>query len=56
MTAEGMLALSSLLNLTALILVLFCSLCRLRNKVKNHSLVVASYDIVRNDGDFFRLV
>ncbi|XP_067042900.1 TATA-binding protein-associated factor 172-like [Acropora muricata] len=27
---------------------------RLRNKVKNHSLVVASYDIVRNDGDFFR--
>ena len=32
------------------------SLARLRNKVKNHSLVVASYDIVRNDGDFFRLV
>jgi len=29
---------------------------RLRNKVKNHSLVVASYDIVRNDGDFFRSV
>ncbi|CAH3137716.1 unnamed protein product [Pocillopora meandrina] len=29
---------------------------RLRNKVKNHSLVVASYDIVRNDGEFFRSV
>ena len=34
----------------------FYSLYRLRSKVKNHSLVVASYDIVRNDGDFFRLV
>ena len=32
----------------------FFSLLRLRNKVKNHSLVVASYDIVRNDGEFFR--
>ncbi|CAH3196884.1 unnamed protein product [Porites evermanni] len=29
---------------------------RLVSRVKNHSLVVASYDIVRNDGDFFRLV
>ena len=38
------------------IAICFHSLCRLRNKVKNHSLVVASYDIVRNDGDFFRLV
>lgn len=35
---------------------LFLSLKRLRSKVKPQSLVVASYDIVRNDGDFFRLV
>ncbi|XP_077865248.1 TATA-binding protein-associated factor 172-like [Saccoglossus kowalevskii] len=27
---------------------------RLRNKVKKHNLVVASYDIVRNDIDFFK--
>ncbi|XP_048575409.1 TATA-binding protein-associated factor 172 isoform X2 [Nematostella vectensis] len=29
---------------------------RLRNKVKNHNLIVASYDIVRNDGDFFKSI
>ena len=35
---------------------LHISTCRLRTKVKTHSLVVASYDIVRNDGEFFRCV
>lgn len=54
LTAEGTLALF-VVDVIALPL-FFYSLCRLRNKVKNHSLVVASYDIVRNDGDFFRLV
>ncbi|XP_031555940.1 TATA-binding protein-associated factor 172-like [Actinia tenebrosa] len=29
---------------------------RLRSKVKNHNLVVASYDIVRNDSDFFKSI
>ena len=29
---------------------------RLRQKVKKHNLVVASYDIVRNDSDFFKYV
>ena len=42
------------LFLTGKLIFFFCFQYRLRNKVKNHSLVVASYDIVRNDGDFFR--
>ena len=29
-------------------------ICRLRKLVKKHNLVVASYDVVRNDIDFFR--
>ncbi|KAK3705187.1 hypothetical protein QZH41_013983, partial [Actinostola sp. cb2023] len=29
---------------------------RLRGKVKNHNLILASYDIVRNDGDFFKSI
>ena len=28
--------------------------CRLQSRVSKHSLVIASYDIVRNDVDFFR--
>jgi len=30
--------------------------CRLRNRVKHHNLVVASYDIVRKDIDFFSAI
>ena len=29
---------------------------RLQKKVKKHNLIVASYDVVRNDIDFFRYV
>lgn len=33
----------------------FCGLfLRLQHQVKKHNLVVASYDVVRNDIDFFR--
>ena len=29
-------------------------MCRLQQQVPDHDLVVASYDIVRNDIDFFK--
>lgn len=32
----------------------FSFLLRLQHQVKRHNLIVASYDVVRNDIDFFR--
>lgn len=34
----------------------FFTTCRLQKKVQDHNLVVASYDLVRNDIQFFRSV
>lgn len=30
--------------------------CRIQKKVKKHNLIVASYDVVRNDIDFFSTI
>lgn len=35
---------------------IFPCICRLQKRVKKHNLVVASYDVVRNDIDFFEWV
>lgn len=48
------LAAASVLELKSTNCLLFAS--RLQHQVKKHNLVVASYDVVRNDIDFFRCV
>ncbi len=54
-TLQGVVSTSdSHLQFERTILIYILLVFRLRQKVKKHNLVVASYDIVRNDSDFFK--